>query len=104
MTNTTDIWVFPLEPLDNRYTKQWYDEIPRILGTTNKVYNAVGEQRSTTTTAGAFLDFADTNYWKSTCGIHFFRESNWFIKTQPNSTVLFKASSSTGTFNKSNSQ
>ncbi len=68
---TSDIWVFPLEPLDSRYTKQWYDEIPRLLeeslsGTQHKVYNAVGQQRSSKTTAGAFLDFADTNLWKAT--------------------------------------
>ena len=73
---TSDIWVFPLEPLDGRYTKQWYDEIPRLLeenldGTGAKVYNAIGKQRSTTATSGAFLDFADTNYWKSTQLAHF---------------------------------
>lgn len=68
---TTDVWVFPLEPLDNRYTKQWYDEIPRLLQerldlTNHTCYQAVGQQMSDTTTSGAFLDFADTNYWKST--------------------------------------
>ena len=68
---TSDIWVFPLEPLDSRYTQQWYVEIPRLLeaaltGTNHSVYNAVGFQRARTTTSGAFLNFADTNYWKST--------------------------------------
>lgn len=68
---TSDIWIFPLEPLDGRYTKQWYDEIPRLLkeqldGSNHKVYNAIGRQHSSETTEGAFLDFADTNYWKST--------------------------------------
>jgi len=67
----SDIWIFPLEPLDGRYTKQWYDEIPELLEkqldeTNYKVYNAIGRQRSSETTGGAFLDFADTNYWKST--------------------------------------
>lgn len=66
-----DIWVFPLEPLDNRYTKQWYTEIPRLLeeslvGTNNKVYSVDGDQTSSNTTKGAFLDFSDTNLWKST--------------------------------------
>lgn len=68
---TSDIWVFPLEPLDGRYTKQWYDEIPRLLeekldGSGYRVHNAIGKQRSSKATTGAFLDFADTNFWKST--------------------------------------
>lgn len=70
---TTDIWVFPLEPLDNRYTKQWFDEIPRLLqqeldnlASSNTCFQAIGKQTSKDTTAGAFLDFSDTNYWKST--------------------------------------
>lgn len=66
-----DIWIFPLEPLDGRYTKQWFEEIPRLLtekleGTNAKVENAIGRQRSRSTTTGAFLDFTDTNSWKST--------------------------------------
>lgn len=68
---TQDVWIFPLEPLDNRYTAQWYDEIPNLIQlqldkTGHKVYEAIGTQRSTQTTTGAFLDFADTNFWKST--------------------------------------
>jgi hypothetical protein len=67
----SDVWVFPLEPLDGRYTKQWYTEIPflleeRLLDTDYHVWNAIGQQRSDNTTPGAFLDFADTNFWKST--------------------------------------
>jgi len=77
---TSDIWIFPLEPLDGRYTKQWYDEIPRLLedkldGHNNaKVFNAIGKQRSKSPTAGGFLDFCDTNYWKSTQLVHFIDE------------------------------
>lgn len=64
---TNEIWVFPLEPLDGRYTKQWYNEIPELLeGHGADVKNAIGKQRSSTTSSGAFLDFADTNSWKST--------------------------------------
>ena len=25
------IWIVPIEPIDQRYTKQWYDEIPRLI-------------------------------------------------------------------------
>jgi len=66
--------IFPLEPLDARYTKQWYTEVPNQLdtyiGATPRVaphaMSIVGEQKEQSTTAGAFLNFADTNYWKST--------------------------------------
>jgi hypothetical protein len=75
----SDIWIFPLEPLDGRYTKQWYDEIPRLLeenldGSNSKVFNAIGKQRSQNPTDGGFLDFCDTNYWKSTQLAHFVEE------------------------------
>lgn len=63
---TNDIWIFPLEPLDGRYTKQWFSEIPILLESMGaKVKAVVGKQRSDKTTSGAFLDFTDTNYWKS---------------------------------------
>ena len=25
------IWIIPIEPIDQRYTKQWYDNIPKTL-------------------------------------------------------------------------
>jgi hypothetical protein len=63
---TSKIIIFALEPLDNRYTKQWFTEIPTQLEATGaEVMTVMGDQRSSTTTAGAFLDFADTNHWKS---------------------------------------
>jgi hypothetical protein len=63
---TSKIIIFALEPLDNRYTKQWFTEIPTQLEATGaEVMTVIGDQRSSTTTAGAFLDFADTNHWKS---------------------------------------
>ena len=64
----TQVFIFALEPLDSRYTKQWYDEVPRQfnLHTGKDAITVVGKQRSQSTTKGAFLDFADTNYWKST--------------------------------------
>lgn len=72
-------WIFPLEPLDARYTKQWYDEVPnqleRFLGNDSyELHNAIGKQNSGNTTKGGFLNFADTNYWKSTQIIHFIEE------------------------------
>lgn len=67
-------FIFALEPLDARYTKQWYDEVPsqldRYTGADRLLapesITVIGKQRSKATSKGAFLDFADTNYWKST--------------------------------------
>lgn len=69
----TNIIVWPLEPLDNRYTQQWYECIPQALetklkasGSTARVIQIDGVQTDATTTSGAFLNFSDTNRWKST--------------------------------------
>ena len=68
------IWIIPIEPIDQRYTKQWYDNIPVILEREIKTrelpYQVVTvdgedfapEQR----TEGAFLDFGATNVYKAT--------------------------------------
>jgi len=34
------IWIVPIEPIDQRYTKQWYDNIPKLL----KSYLKKGEK------------------------------------------------------------
>lgn len=63
------IWVFSLEPLETRYTSQWYTHIPDLLteklGNNYNVVQVNGIQNNTATTPGAFLNFSDTNYWKS---------------------------------------
>jgi hypothetical protein len=65
-----NIWIFSLEPLDSRYTKQWHTNIPEILtaaaGDRFNVRQIDGVQRVASVTSGAFLNFSDTNYWKST--------------------------------------
>lgn len=63
-----------LEPIDQRYTKQWYDTIPNqissmvhMLGKTNeswRVETVEGESIPDQTTPGAFLDFGATNVYK----------------------------------------
>lgn len=67
--NKPNIWIFGLEPLDGRYTKQWHVNIPEELqnaaGDRFNVHQIDGVQRDTNVTAGAFLNFSDTNYWKS---------------------------------------
>lgn len=64
-----NIWIFSLEPLDSRYTAQWHKNIPEVLaqaaGEKFNVRQIDGVQRTSKVTAGAFLNFSDTNYWKS---------------------------------------
>jgi len=66
------IYIIPIEPIDQSYTQQWYDNIPILLtraGMENsrisKIVTINGEQPKTGTTAGAFLDFAVTNQYKA---------------------------------------
>ena len=61
------VYVVPIEPIDTRYTRQWYDHIPILLDTAG-VDNVViieGEDVPATPTPGAFLDFGATNIFKS---------------------------------------
>jgi len=67
------IYIIPIEPIDQRYTKQWYENIPvmleRKIAEHNLDYTVVTidgedfapEQR----TEGAFLDFGATNVYKA---------------------------------------
>ena len=64
-----NIWIFGLEPIDSRYTAQWHSHIPKLLeqaaGDKFNVRQIDGTQRNAKVTTGAFLNFSDTNYWKS---------------------------------------
>ena len=67
-----NIWIFCLERLDQRYTEQWFHNIPELLKQAIKtknleydVHNVEGVQQATATTSGAFLNFTDTNFYKS---------------------------------------
>lgn len=73
MKNT--IWVFSLEPIETRYTCEWFTELPKTIENyiekNNLDFNVAiinGENcsESNKATEGAFLNFLDTNYWKST--------------------------------------
>ena len=66
------IWIVPIEPIDQRYTKQWYENIPVILRNViaenelqYKVITVDGQKIEESTTEGAFLDFGATNVYKS---------------------------------------
>lgn len=68
------IWIIPIEPIDQRYTKQWYDNIPKTLaarigveGLDYQIATIDGEDFAPEQrTEGAFLDFGATNVYKST--------------------------------------
>ena len=60
------VWIVPIEPIDQRYTKQWYENIPADLtarGITCKTIEGVSATNDTT--SGAFLNFAFTNAYKA---------------------------------------
>lgn len=66
------IYIVPIEPVDARYTKQWYEQIPLLLRKHIKkkclsqdVVVIDGVAVPDQTTSGAFLDFGATNVYKS---------------------------------------
>lgn len=66
------IYIVPIEPIDARYTKQWYYNIPAIIneeiehrGLDYKVETIDGVSIPPNTTTGAFLDFGATNVYKA---------------------------------------
>lgn len=89
--NKPNLWIFAIEPLDTRYTKQWYDYLPAFLQgklANFQVRQVSGIQKNTATTPGAFLNFSDTNYWKSSQLCSFLEEYN-AGNTTPNDHFLF---------------
>jgi hypothetical protein len=60
------IYIVPIEPIDARYTKQWYDNIPKIIEDAGgDVVTIDGCVTTGTVTRGAFLDFGATNAYKA---------------------------------------
>ena len=66
------IYIVPIEPIDQRYTKQWYENIPVLFNSAihdhklkYKVKTLDGVQLTAGTTSGAFLDFGATNVYKA---------------------------------------
>lgn len=60
------IYLVPIEPIDTRYTRQWYDHIPRLLDAAGAdVVIIEGDDVPAQPTPGAFLDFGATNIYKS---------------------------------------
>lgn len=67
------LWIIDIESHEQRYTRQWRDHLPSQLeraavdrGHTNWVIRVIsGEAGEQVPTAGAFLNFAATNIYKS---------------------------------------
>lgn len=67
------IWIVALEPIEQRYTAQWYTGIPRDLNEeiSKRALEdrlrviTIGDNKPMTTTKGAFLDFGATNIYKA---------------------------------------
>ena len=75
-----NIWIFSLEPIETRYTAQWKDHLPKILnhnlGDRYNITQIDGVQKNSQLTPGAFLNFSDTNYWKSSQLCAFLEQHN----------------------------
>lgn len=86
------IWIFALEPISTRYTAQWHAHIPKLLtaklGDKFNVVQVDGIQKDTELTPGAFLNFSDTNYWKSSQLCNFLEYHNRG-ETSPDDHIIF---------------
>ena len=86
------IWIFSLEPIETRYTAQWHSHVPLLLknklGDRFNVVQVDGVQKNSQLTPGAFLNFSDTNYWKSAQMCAFLEQHNQG-KTSPNDHFIF---------------
>lgn len=63
------IWIMALEPIETRYTGEWFEELPRLLRSSfpdQEIRIIAGELPDSETSPGAFLNFYATTVWKST--------------------------------------
>lgn len=71
------IHIFPIEPIQTRYTAGWYDHIPKLFTEAGFEVNQIaGEISSADPSEGAFLNFNNTNIWKSTQLAKFIQQVN----------------------------
>lgn len=71
------LWIFSIEPIETRYTCQWYKHVPALFkkhaGKQMKVEQINGDTMPGKLQNGEFLDFASTNQWKN-------EQANKFLK------------------------
>jgi glycosyltransferase involved in cell wall biosynthesis len=71
------VWIFSVEPLPNRYTCEWHGWIPSLFFKSNIPYEQIdGDVSTVDASPGAFLDFTNTNLWKSTQLAKFIQKVN----------------------------
>ena len=72
--------IMSLEPIESRYTLQWFTHLPEVfktkLGEDFDIIQINGKQKNNVVTEGAFLDFINTNVWKSEQLLEFFTYFN----------------------------
>lgn len=96
------IWIMALEPIETRYTCQWFNGLPKLLEKEAKkrnidvnIINLYGTRVSKETSAGAFLNFSETNVWKND-------QLNWLANefndgaVEPGDKILFTDAWHTG--------
>ncbi len=85
-----NIFLVPIEPLDNRYTKQWYEYIPNLLKHNFKNDQILvidgNNQYYSSTIEGAFFDFAATCKYKASQAQLI---SEYFMNGQVNENDIF---------------
>lgn len=71
------LWILSLEPIEQRYTKQWFDHLPNLFKSEGlDVEQINGDLGLLDITPGGFLNFAETNIWKSQQSIQLFNKIN----------------------------
>jgi hypothetical protein len=94
-----NIWIFSLEPIETRYTSQWHKHVPNLLnsklGDRFNIFQVDGVQKNSRPTPGAFLNFSDTNYWKSSQLCRFLEYHNQGITTPEDHFILTDSWNST---------
>lgn len=81
--NTTKtVWLFSLEPIETRYTKHWYtylkEKFQNDLGDEYNINQIDGyTEYASSATPGAFLNFGDTQGWKSSQLLKFIDLIRW---------------------------
>jgi hypothetical protein len=91
----TKIYIVPIEPINTRYTRQWYTHIPESLEKMAKdrkmeidIVVVDGEQVPPVPSPGAFLDFGATNIYKSS-QLATIAEEFQHARVKPGDTFLF---------------
>lgn len=66
LMRTKMLYLIVIEPIETRYTCEWYEHLPKLFEENNIPVTVIeGTKKTYGTTTGAFLDFSATNVYKS---------------------------------------